>query len=148
MSDDAYAWSQGSTWEMAMNSAALVVFLVFLAYAVLGSVGLGLWQRHTRGSRPVNVHVDPDAYLAYWLPLTVAGELFALIGAGGMVFLLTVTSPLLSSPDGAIYRLGFIIGLAVGAVLFAALDIVVIILARRVARQQADAQAHDAPPHS
>lgn len=123
-----------------MNSTALVLFVGFLAYAALGGIAMRLWQRRTRRPRPANVYANPNAWLAYWLPQLIAFEMFALIGAGGMAFLLTVTSPLFKTAEGATVKLGFVIGVAGCAVLFAACDVVGIVFARRVARQQADAR--------
>lgn len=130
-----------------MNYTVLVILLLFYIYCALGSVALRIWRRRTHPRRPATMAANPDAWLAYWLPQTVAVELFALLGVGGAVFLLTVTTPLLTDQDKSMYRLDFILGVVGCAVVFAVLDIVVIVLARWMVRRQAGAHAHDAAPH-
>ncbi len=95
---------------------------------------------------PAKMSADPNAWLAYWLPQGIVMELFALIGVGGMVYLPSVNSSVLTGPGGAMYRLGSIIDVAGCAVIFVVLDIIVIARVRRVARQQAAAYARDAIP--
>jgi hypothetical protein len=132
-----------------MTGTKILLLSAFAVYLVLGSLTARYWRQHTRREHPATIYSDPDAWLAYWLPLVIATQIYALVGAGAFSIGMFAAGHLLDGPDGQDIRLTLIIGLPGIAVLFAAFDVAWFIQARRLARRQrqfGQIEQHDSRP--
>jgi hypothetical protein len=98
---------------------AVVVGLVI--YAMLGALGIRRWR--LRHPVPVpNMHADPLRYRAYWLPLIIVVEPWAL-GSIGFLWLFVQMSAL--AHDQWV-ELGLLLGIGLPVVLFVGMDIALV----------------------
>ena len=116
----------------------LAIALALLAYGLLGGYILKYWQGR-RNRELVSRHIDPMAWLWYWLPLLIFLEVWCLIGAAAFCAFLVYTL----TAHGALdfyTRLGIVLGLAFFAVFFVVWDVSTILYARRLAWHQQTVQ--------
>ena len=115
------------------NTLLFIVFGGMIAYAIIGAVILRRWQRGRVARRPISAYADPEGWVAFWLPLLIVFETFAL---GGGLF--TVAMMLVALPaDQMQYPvIGGGGGLIVVALCLAGLDIAWVRRVRALGRQQ------------
>lgn len=115
-----------------MGAAVIVLFLLFLAYLVPGGVIFHIWVRRTRRGPPPAQREDPVLWVRYWLPVVVAAQIYAGLGAAYMCFVLFTASALRDPYT----KLGMILGLILFALIFVAFDVAMIARVRFLTRNQ------------
>jgi hypothetical protein len=118
-----------------MSGSEIAILLIMLAYAAIGGITLRRWRRRRR-QRPVDIHDDPAAWLAFWLPPLIATQVIALVGGAMALLLIARFSPILRSANAPYFVAGAVIALIFVVILFVVIGVFFFVLpARRVQRQ-------------
>ena len=100
----------------------LAVIVGYAMYGLLGAMGFRRWRRRHPVPGP-NMQADPARWRAYWLPLLVVFEGWAL-GAIGFVWLLVQRPPRLHDQW---FEVGLLLGIVLYLVICVGMDMALVI---------------------
>lgn len=77
------------------HSDTLLYILIgsMLIYTVIGAVAIRRWARSRVARPPISAYADPEGWVAFWLPLLIVFESFALGGGIFAIAMMLVALP-------------------------------------------------------